>query len=88
MLELNKKALDKNLKVAVGLMCRHCPARQELFDRIQNGELGDLTLLRAYRMAGPTGSAAAPPNDGSLPTSHSRSLGGSDSTSASSSATE
>jgi predicted dehydrogenase len=66
MLELNKKAIDKNLKVAVGLMCRHCKARQELFDRIQNGEVGDLTMLRAYRMAGPTGSAAAPPNDGSL----------------------
>jgi hypothetical protein len=47
-------------------MCRHCPARQELFDRIQNGEIGDLTMLRAYRMAGPTGSAAAPPNDGEL----------------------
>ncbi len=66
MLELNKKALDKNLKVAVGLMCRHCPARQELFERIQDGEIGDVTMLRAYRMAGPTGSAAAPPNDGSL----------------------
>jgi predicted dehydrogenase len=66
MLELNKKALDKNLKVGVGLMCRHCPARHELFDRIQNGEVGDLTMLRAYRMAGPTGSAAAPPNDGKL----------------------
>ncbi|MBL6724219.1 MAG: Gfo/Idh/MocA family oxidoreductase [Rubripirellula sp.] len=67
MLELNKTAMEKNLKVAVGLMCRHCPARQELFDRIQNGEIGDITMMRAYRMAGPTGSAAAPPNDGSLP---------------------
>lgn len=66
MLELNKKAIEKNLKVAVGLMCRHCEARQELFDRIQNGEIGDVNLLRAYRMAGPTGSADAPPNDGSL----------------------
>lgn len=66
MLELNKKAIEKNLKVAVGLMCRHCVARQELFDRIQNGELGDLMLLRAYRMTGRTGSAAAPPNNGDL----------------------
>jgi len=64
MLELNRVAEEKNLKVGVGLMCRHCKARQELFDRIQNGEIGDLTMLRAYRMAGPTGSAAAPPNDG------------------------
>ncbi len=66
MLELNEDAKAKNLKVAVGLMCRHCKARQELFDRIQNGEIGDVSMLRAYRMAGPTGSAAAPPNDGSL----------------------
>lgn len=61
MLKLNEKAIEKNLKVAVGLMCRHCLARRELFDRIQNGEIGDVTMLRAYRMAGPTGSAAAPP---------------------------
>ena len=62
MLEINKRALEQNLKVAVGLMCRHCKARQELFDRIQNGEIGDITMLRAYRMTGPTGSAEAPPN--------------------------
>jgi predicted dehydrogenase len=61
MLELNKKAIAKNLKVAVGLMCRHCKARQELFQRIQDGEIGDVHLLRAYRMAGPTGSAAVEP---------------------------
>ena len=61
MLELNKQALDKNLKVGVGLMCRHCEARQELFDRIQNGEIGDVNMLRAYRIAGPTGSAEVPP---------------------------
>lgn len=61
MLELNKKAVEKDLKVAVGLMCRHCDARKELFDRIQNGEIGDITMLRAYRMAGPTGTAATGP---------------------------
>ena len=61
MLELNKQAEAKNLKVGVGLMCRHCKARQELFDRIRGGEIGDITMMRAYRMAGPTGSAAAPP---------------------------
>ena len=47
--------MKKNLKVGVGLMCRHCDARQELFDRIKDGEIGDLTLLRAYRMTGPVG---------------------------------
>lgn len=61
MLELAKQADAKNLKVGVGLMCRHCKARQELFERIQGGEIGDVTLLRAYRMAGPTGSAAVGP---------------------------
>ncbi len=60
-LELNKQAVDKNLKVAVGLMCRHCKGRQELFDRIQNGEIGDVNMLRAYRIAGPTASAATAP---------------------------
>jgi len=54
-------AIEKNLKVAVGLMCRHCEARRELFDRIQNGEIGDITMMRAYRMAGPTGTAATGP---------------------------
>ena len=66
MLELYEKSLAKNLKVGVGLMCRHCEARGELFERIQAGELGEIQLLRAYRMVGPTGSAFAPANDGSL----------------------
>jgi predicted dehydrogenase len=61
MLALYEEAVKKNLKVGVGLMCRHCVARGELFDRIQNGELGDLILMRAYRQAGPTGSAFAGP---------------------------
>ncbi len=61
MLELSKKAKAKNLKVAVGLMCRHCKARQELANRIHDGEIGDVVLLQAYRMAGPTGTAATLP---------------------------
>lgn len=59
MLALAEESVQKNLKVGVGLMCRHCSARRELFDRIQNGEIGDLVLLRAYRMAGPTAHAFA-----------------------------
>ena len=66
MLKLNQLAMEKHLKVGVGLMCRHCDARRELFDRIQNGEIGDVSMLRVYRMAGPTGSAAVPPSDGKL----------------------
>ncbi len=64
MFELGEKASAKNLKVAVGLMCRHCRARGELYNRIQDGQLGELLLLRAYRMVGPTGSAFAPPYKG------------------------
>lgn len=58
MFELAKKSEQKNLKVGVGLMCRHCKAREELLDRIRNGEIGEITMMRAYRMAGPTGTAA------------------------------
>jgi predicted dehydrogenase len=61
MLELNEEAKKKNLKVAVGLMCRHCKARGELFNRIQNGEIGDVIALRCYRMHPPVGSAFSPP---------------------------
>lgn len=53
MLELSKKADAKNLKVGIGLMCRHCDARTELHDRIKNGEIGDIVLLRAYRVQPP-----------------------------------
>ncbi len=59
MFELGKLSVERNLKVGVGLMCRHCVVRQELLERIREGEIGDILMLRAYRMAGPTGSAAA-----------------------------
>jgi len=61
MLELNEKAKAKNLKVAVGLMCRHCRARPQLIDRIRNGEIGDIVAIRAYRQTGPVGVAFVPP---------------------------
>jgi hypothetical protein len=56
MLELAKKADEKNLKTGVGLMVRHCRGRQELHQRIQEGEIGDIINMRAYRMHGPVGS--------------------------------
>jgi predicted dehydrogenase len=61
MFKLGEESVKKGLKVGVGLMCRHCKARQELHDRIKDGQIGDIILLRAYRMAGATGSAACPP---------------------------
>ncbi len=56
MLELAKKADEKNLKSAVGLMVRHCRGRQELHQRIQDGQIGDIINMRAYRMHGPVAS--------------------------------
>jgi predicted dehydrogenase len=53
-----QEAADKkNLKVAAGLMCRHSLARQQLIDRIRDGVLGEIRLIRAYRMqpVGPLG---------------------------------
>jgi len=57
MLKLAGEATAKNLKVGVGLMSRHNRGMQELAHRIQDGEIGDLILLRGYRMHGPGGSA-------------------------------
>lgn len=53
MLELAKKADAKNIKCGVGLMVRHCRGRQELYQRVQEGQVGDIILMRAYRMHGP-----------------------------------
>jgi predicted dehydrogenase len=61
MIALGEVAKTKNLKVGVGLMCRHCDARQELFARIKDGQLGEILLLRAYRQTGPVGTALTPP---------------------------
>src|SRR5438876_2462737 len=57
MFKLAQEATAKNLKVGVGLMSRHSRALQELNQRIQDGEIGDVGLLRGYRMHGPVGSA-------------------------------
>ena len=57
MLKLAEEASSKNLKVGVGLMSRHSRAFEQLHKRIEDGEIGDLILLRGYRMHGPAGSA-------------------------------
>lgn len=61
MFDLAKQASAKNLKVGVGLMSRHSKALQELQQRIQDGEIGDVIMLRGYRMHGPVGFFASPP---------------------------
>src|ERR1051326_7941132 len=63
MLNLAEESEKKNLKVGVGLMIRHCKARQALHQRIESGELGELILLRAYRMAGQAAHAGPKPDD-------------------------
>lgn len=52
MLALAEQSVKKNLKVGVGLMSRHSRHLQQLHQRIQDGEIGDLLLLRGYRMQG------------------------------------
>lgn len=61
MLELAKQADEKNLKCGVGLMVRHCRGRQELHQRIQDGEIGEIVMMRAYRMHGPVVSCFSTP---------------------------
>ena len=61
MLKLAEEATAKNLKVGVGLMSRHSRALQQLAQRIQDGEIGDLILMRGYRMHGPIGSMRSLP---------------------------
>ncbi|HOM17746.1 MAG TPA: Gfo/Idh/MocA family oxidoreductase, partial [Thermoguttaceae bacterium] len=63
MLELGKKSVAKNLKVGVGLMVRHCRGRQQLYDRIRSGEIGDIIALRAYRMGSGGGMTGPKPPD-------------------------
>jgi len=59
--DLANESLKKNLKVGVGLMCRHCAARGELFDRIKNDQIGKIVTLKAYRQVGGGGMVGPKP---------------------------
>jgi predicted dehydrogenase len=61
MLKMAEEGVARNLKVGVGLMSRHARPLQELSERIRNGELGDIILMRGYRMQGPIGYFASTP---------------------------
>ncbi|MHB8900706.1 MAG: Gfo/Idh/MocA family protein, partial [Thermoguttaceae bacterium] len=63
MLELGKQAEQKNLKVGVGLMIRHCRGRQQLKERIDGGQIGDIIAMRGYRMA-QRSATCGPPEEG------------------------
>ncbi len=65
-LRAGEAAAQKNLKIASGLMWRHEPAREEVVQRIHDGALGDLILLRTYRNHGPVGFQARQPGQTEL----------------------
>jgi len=65
-IEAGEAAEKKNLKIAAGLMCRHSVNRQELIKRIRDGELGQIQLIRAYRMHGTIAMGPKPPAEKEL----------------------
>ena len=50
LIKAGEEADKKNLKIASGLQWRHSENRQELIRRIRDGVLGDIQLIRAYRV--------------------------------------
>jgi len=52
MLRAGEEAETKGVKIAAGLQCRHSPARAALIDQINNGEIGEISYIRANRLAG------------------------------------
>lgn len=61
MLALAEEASKKNLKCGVGLMSRHHRPMEELAKRIGDGEIGDIVLMRGYRMHDNVGSWRSTP---------------------------
>lgn len=49
-IKAGEEAAKKNLKIAAGLQCRHSVNRHELLKRIHEGEMGEILLVRSYRM--------------------------------------
>lgn len=50
MLQLAEESEKKGLKVGVGLNSHHARNLQQVADRIRDGEIGDIVLMRGYRM--------------------------------------
>ena len=53
MLKIAEESEKKKLKVGVGLNSRHARSMQQVAERIHGGEIGDIVLMRGYRMHGP-----------------------------------
>jgi predicted dehydrogenase len=49
-LRAGEAAQKKNLKIGAGLMARHSSARQAMIQKIRDRAVGDVLLIRAYRM--------------------------------------
>ena len=49
-LRAGEAAEKKNLKIATGLMCRHSSARHAMIHHIRDGAMGQIELIRTYRM--------------------------------------
>ncbi len=52
LLRAGEEAEKKGVKVLAGLQCRHSPARQALIEKIREGAMGEITLIRANRLGG------------------------------------
>lgn len=65
-LKAGEAAEKKNLKIAAGLMCRHSSARQALIQKIRDGAMGDIQLIRAYRMDSSYAMPPFPPGQNEL----------------------
>ena len=65
-LKAGRLAAQKNLKVAGGLMWRHDLAREAVIGKIHEGAIGELVLLRTYRMHGAVGFASKRPGQTEL----------------------
>ncbi len=66
MLKLAEDADAKGIKVGVGLMSRHARPLEELAKHIQDGEIGDIILMRGYRMQGNIGHFASRPKPANI----------------------
>jgi predicted dehydrogenase len=66
LLKAAELADQKNVKIAAGLQCRHSVNRQELIRRIQDGQLGEILMVRAYRMEHVGAMGQKPPDEKEL----------------------
>jgi predicted dehydrogenase len=50
LLRAGEEAEKKNVKILAGFQCRHSPARHALIERVREGAMGDVLLIRANRL--------------------------------------